>query len=81
MYNILQESNLDEKQKRRFDQIESEYHKLACERGAIIREIIRIERQEDKHFLFEDADFSLHTIKKLIEDGQNDTPKVLKAKN
>jgi len=77
MHAILQESNLDEKQKQQFNQIELEYHKLACERGAIIKEIIRVERQEDRHFLFEDADFSLTTIKKLIDDGQNDTQKVL----
>lgn len=79
MHSILQESNLDEKQKRRFDQMESEYHKLARDRGAIIKEIIRIERQEDKHFLFEDANFSLTTIKKLIEDGQNDAQAVLRV--
>lgn len=72
MHDILQEANLNDKQKERLNKIESEYHKLACERGAIIREIIRIERQENKHFLFEDADFSLLTIKKLIEDGQRD---------
>lgn len=77
MHDILQESDLSEKQKVRLNKIELEYHKLACERGAVIKEIIRIERQEDKHFLFEDADFSLVTIKKLIEDGQKDARVVL----
>lgn len=77
MHDVLEESNLNENQKERLKRLEPEYQKLARDRGAIIKEIIRIERQEDKHFLFEDADFSLTTIKKLIEDGQNKAQSVL----
>jgi NTE family protein len=47
-------------------------------RGAIIRNIVRIERSEDTHFLFEDADFSLNTIKHLIEQGEQDAENALK---
>lgn len=47
------------------------------QRGAIIKEIIRIERPEKTHFLFEDADFSLTTIKKLIRQGERDAEKAL----
>jgi len=46
--------------------IEEEYNKLAHERGAVIQDIVRIERAEESRFLFEDADFSFETIKKLI---------------
>jgi hypothetical protein len=47
-------------QKSKFrESIESEYHKLVQQREAIIKNIVRIERSEDTHFLFEDADFSL----------------------
>ena len=46
--------------------IEEEYDKLAHQRGAVIQDIVRIERTEDSRFLFEDADFSFETIKKLI---------------
>ena len=53
--------------------IEDEYNKLAHQRGAIIQDIVRIERTEDSRFLFEDADFSFETIKKLIIQGYNDT--------
>ena len=45
--------------------IEEEYNKLAHQRSAVIQDIIRIERTEDSRFLFEDADFSYETIKRL----------------
>jgi len=51
-----------------------------CERGAIIEDIIRIERKEESHFIFEDADFSLVTIKQLIKPGQEDAEKILREK-
>jgi len=40
-----------------------EYNKLVHKRGAVIQDIIRIERREDSSFLFEDADFSYEMIK------------------
>lgn len=63
--------------KTRFMNMENEYRKLALQGGAIIKEIIRIERPEKTHFLFEDADFSLITIKKLIRQGERDAEKAL----
>jgi NTE family protein len=57
--------------------IQQEYNKLAHQRGAVIHDIVRVERTEESHFLFEDADFSFETIKKLITQGYNDTEKVL----
>ncbi len=77
MHDILEESVLDQKERQRFDRLEREYHKLACERGAIIRDIIRIERKEDKHFLFEDTDFSEATIDELIKMGESDAKNIL----
>jgi len=77
MHDIIDKSNLDEKLKKRYEKIESEYHKLACERGAIIEDIVCIERNEESHFLFEDADFSLVTIKQLIRQGEEDAERVL----
>ena len=67
--------------KDRFDKMELEYNKLARRRGAIIKEIVRIERPEKTHFLFEDVDFSVATIKKLIRQGEEDTDKALATKN
>jgi NTE family protein len=45
MHDILNNVQLDESKKGRFFQIEREYHKLAENRGAIIREITKIERR------------------------------------
>lgn len=80
MHDILSNAQLDNDLKERFLKIEPEYHKLAEARGAIIKDITRIERSEDAPFLFEDADFSLATIKKLIKQGENDTEKALARK-
>ncbi len=77
MHDIIESIPLDEKTRKKFDHVEPEYHKLACERGAIIKQIIRIERQEDSPFLFEDADFSIDTIKQLIQNGERDAMRVL----
>jgi NTE family protein len=63
--------------KEKFTKIEEEYHKLAHQRGAIIREIVRIERAEESRSLFEDADFSDETIKKSIMQGERDAEKAL----
>lgn len=81
MHDIIMENfdggRLDEKSKERFLKMESKYHKFAVDRGAVIQEITRIQRQEDIHFLFEDADFSGKTIRKLIHNGEKDTEKAL----
>jgi NTE family protein len=80
MHDIISNVELDEDMHNRFLKIEPEYHKLADARGAIIDDIIRIERSEDAPFLFEDADFSFATIRKLIEQGEIDTEKTLANK-
>ena len=75
MHDIISNAQLDKVLHERFTKIESEYHKIADARGAIIDEITRIERTEHTHYLFEDADFSLTTIKNLIKQGEDDTEK------
>lgn len=80
MHDIIEASNLDKGSEEKFSLLKLEYHRLACERGAIIRQIIRIERKEDVHFLFEDADFSIATIKQLIKNGEEDAENALAAK-
>ncbi|MFZ0329547.1 MAG: hypothetical protein WAL66_19820 [Nitrososphaeraceae archaeon] len=71
----------DTKLKERFDKMELEYNKLARRRGAIIKEFVRMERPEKTHFLFEDADFSVTTIRKLIRQGEEDAQKSLVTNN
>ena len=78
MHDIITNSS-DENAKSKFrESIENEYRKLVQQRGAIIRKIVRIERSEDTHFLFEDADFSLSTIRHLIKQGEQDAEDALK---
>lgn len=72
LHEILDKSSLDEYSKTMFSNIQKEYHEIAQERGAIIDQIVRIQRKEDSHFLFEDADFSITTIKNLMENGERD---------
>jgi len=81
MHDIIESSNLDKKVEEKFSLLKLEYHRLACERGAIIRQIIRIARKEDVHFLFEDADFSIATIKQLIKNGEEDAENALAVKD
>ncbi len=81
LHDIITHVSLDNNMKKRFERLEPEYHKLAKERGAIIKEIIRIERKEESFFIFEDADFSLTTIKKLIKQGEKDAERVLAQSN
>jgi len=80
MHDIISNATLDDELHRRFREIEPEYHKLAEYRGAIIEEITKIERSEDVHYILEDCDFSLATIKKLIKQGEQDAEAAL-AKN
>ncbi len=77
MHNILESIPLDDTNRKKLAEIEPEFNKLADQRGAIINEIVRIERKEDSHYLFEDADFSITTVKKLIKSGEEDAKKTL----
>jgi NTE family protein len=79
MHDMLASAKMDEKMKEQFQEIEREYRKLATERGAIIERVVKIERKEDIHYIFEDADFSIATIKKLIRQGEQEAEKALKA--
>ncbi|HET8719750.1 MAG TPA: DUF3734 domain-containing protein, partial [Candidatus Nitrosotenuis sp.] len=77
MYDIIQDDVSDKKTKQKLEEIKKEYRRLVFEQGAVIRKMTRIERSEDVHYLFEDADFSAETIKKLIAKGEKDTKEIL----
>ena len=80
--NILNadDARIDEKTKARLKELEPEYDELAQRRGAIVKELTRIGRREKMHFLLEDADFSHYRIKKLIEEGEEDSERALSKK-
>lgn len=77
MMDYLDSGKADDSMKRKIFEVEKTYHKLTVERGGIIRDIVRVERKEDAPYLFEDADFSLATIKKLIRNGEDDANKAI----
>ena len=81
MHDLLSNVELKGEMKERFMQLEKDYHKVATIRGAIIEEVVKIERREEVHFLFEDADFSTMTIRRLIKRGEEDTERVLDARS
>jgi NTE family protein len=80
MYEFISDMPLDNDKKEKFLKIEKKYHRVARERGAIIENVMKIERKEDIPFIFEDADFSIATIKKLIKEGEKDAEQALKAR-
>jgi NTE family protein len=70
----------DEDLKKKVKEIEKDYNNIINKRGCIINELISIKRNEDEkseHFLLEDWDFSLATIKELISQGEKDAEKAL----
>ena len=83
MYDIIRSSRLDEKEKARFKELEPEYKNLLHLRGAVIDEIISIKRKERSggHYLLEDADFSVASIKELIRQGEEDAEDAIANKN
>jgi len=75
--NYLDSGKADDNMKQKIFEVEKTYHKLTVERGGIIRDIVRVERKEDAPYLFEDSDFSIATIKKLIRNGEDDAKKAI----
>lgn len=66
--------------KKKVKEIEKDYNNIINKRGYIINELISIKRNEDEkseHFLLEDWDFSLATIKELISQGEEDAERTL----
>jgi NTE family protein len=79
MRNIILEYK-DKDSKSKLNEIEKEYQKLLANRkGFIINKLVHIERKEKKsqHFLFEDADFSIASIERLIKEGEMDAEETL----
>jgi NTE family protein len=73
------ENNLDVSKidKRRLESIRRTYKKMKHERGAEIKHIFRITRDERVPRLYENTDFSISTIRDSIKDGESKTNEVL----
>ncbi len=72
------EAKIDQKTKEKLKELDNEYDSLTQKHGTAITDVIRIGRKEDDlHYLFEDADFSKYRIKKLISDGEKDADQAI----
>ncbi len=61
MHEIInsKDAKIDQKTKEKLKELDKEYHSLTKKHGAAITDVIRIGRkEEDLHYLLEDADFS-----------------------
>ena len=71
---LIDPSKIDKKQ---LERIRRTYVKMKRERGAEIREIIHIIRDEPFPHFYENTDFSVETIRSSIKDGESKTNKIL----
>ena len=80
IYSIIysEDAQVDQKTKDKLKELDPEYHSLTQKHGAAITDVIRIGKKEDDlHYLFEDADFSTYRIKKLIAEGEKDAERAI----
>ena len=80
----ISSKNKDTKLKSKLSKIEEEYTNLVTNKqGLIIDNIVHIQRKErpGRHFIFEDADFSIETIRELILQGEEDAEEAMTQTN
>jgi NTE family protein len=63
--------------KKEVEKLRDTYTKLKRERGAEIKNIIHITRDESFPHYYEDTDFSLETIRNSIKQGESKTNEIL----
>ena len=82
MYQFI-DQNIDPKNIdiKKFERIKRKYKRYKKERGAEIKKIHYITREEHHHSIYENADFSPNTIKESIKQGELKTNKILKENN
>ena len=80
LYKMLEDQFSSEKKDEndKFEKLRSRYKKVSEEHGAEIKDVYYITRSERSPSLYENADFSLDTIKASIKDGELKTGQVLK---
>jgi hypothetical protein len=69
---------MDESAKTKLENIHKEFEEIVNEKGATIRNVVRVTRNEKMHYLLEDADFSRHRIIQLVREGELDCENALK---
>jgi NTE family protein len=80
LYKLLEDNFSSEKRedKEKMEKIRARYKKVSEKHGAEIKRVYYITRSEPYPSLYENADFSLNTIKASIKDGELKTKQILK---
>jgi NTE family protein len=80
LYHMIEDRfDLEKKDdKEKFEKIRTKYKKISEEHGAEIKGVYYISRDEPFPSLYENADFSMDTIKASINDGELKTKQILK---
>jgi NTE family protein len=80
LYKMLEDQFSSKKKEEieKFEKIRARYKKVSEEHGAEIKSVHYITRSEPFPSLYENADFSVDTIKASIEDGELKTNQILK---
>ncbi|HJT47595.1 MAG TPA: patatin-like phospholipase family protein [Nitrososphaeraceae archaeon] len=82
LYQMIEDRFDFEKEKKeekdKFDKIRAKYKKISEEHGAEIKNVHYISRDEPFPDLYENADFSVDTIKTSIKEGELKTKQILK---
>jgi NTE family protein len=80
LYKMLEDHFSSEKKEdvEKFEKIRARYKKVSEEHGAEIKRVYYITRSEPFPSLYENADFSVDTIKASIKDGELKTNQILK---
>ena len=78
LYQII-DKNIDSAKidKKRLEKIRSTYAKMRHERGAEIKDIVHVTRDEPFPSYYENTDFSVETIRNSIKDGESKTNQLL----
>jgi NTE family protein len=80
LYHVIEDridlENVQDKEK--FEKIKAKYKKISEEHGAQVKGLYYISRDEPFPDLYENADFSIDTIKAYIRDGELKTKEILK---
>lgn len=78
LYDVL-DKNIDKEKldQEKWKEINHKYNKFCCEHGAEIKKIFYITRNEEYPHIYENADFSLDTIKESIREGEKKTNEIL----
>jgi NTE family protein len=80
IYQFIEEFiDTEQVDKKRIEEIRLKYKKYKKERGAEIKKIWYITRDEPFPFIYENADFSLEAVKSSIRDGEMKTIQSLKG--